>query len=159
MPNRWPMLLLFLMLSACSSTPQGPFEGRLAPPIRAVRLNGQPLALADLLGKPTVLVFWASWCGPCRAEAPEVVRVAESYGDRVHVLGVNAGEDTGVARRAAQQWGMSWPVALDNDGRIRHAYKVQGIPLVLIIDKDGMVRHRNNGMPSDIHRLLDGLLG
>jgi hypothetical protein len=36
---------------------------------------------------------------------------------------------------------------------------VQGIPLVLIIDKDGMVRHRNNGMPSDIHRLLDGLLG
>ncbi len=88
-----------------------------------------------------------------------MVRVAQSYGDRIHVLGINAGEDAGVAKRAAKQWGMTWPVGLDHDGRVRSAYQVQGIPLVLVLDEDGLVRHRNNGMPSDIHRLLDGLLG
>lgn len=131
----------------------------MAPPIRAAALSGGQVDLTSMRGKPTVVVFWASWCGPCRVEAPEVVRVAQSYGDRIHVLGVNAGEDVGVAKRTASQWGMTWPVALDHDGKVRSSYQVQGIPLVLILDDNGLVRHRNNGMPSDIHRLLDGLLG
>ena len=61
--------------------------------------------------------------------------------------------------RAAGQLGMTWPVALDLDGSIRGAYAVSAIPMVLILDKNGVVRHRNNGVPSDVHRLLDGLLG
>jgi thiol-disulfide isomerase/thioredoxin len=106
-----------------------------------------------------MLVFWASWCGPCRTEAPDVARVAQSYGDRIHVVGVNAGEDPSVAMAASRQMNMSWPVVLDSSGAIRNAYQVSSIPLVLVIDSDGRVRHRNNGIPTDIHRLLDGLLG
>jgi len=153
------MLVLLMGLSACDRTPEGPYEGRRAPELRGVSLTGETVDLETLRGKPTVVVFWASWCGPCRAEAPDVVRVAQSYGDRIHVLGVNAGEDLGVARAAAAQLGMTWPVVLDHTGAVRSIYRVQGIPLVLIVDADGLVRHRNNGMPSDIHRLLDGLLG
>ena len=85
--------------------------------------------------------------------------MAQRYGDRVQVLGVNAGEDLSTARRAAAELGMTWPVAMDADGTIRGAYAVNAIPMVLIIDKNGVVRHRNNGVPSDVHRLLDGLLG
>ena len=85
--------------------------------------------------------------------------MAKSYGDRVQVLGVNAGEDPQTARRAAKALGMTWPVAMDADGTVRNAYAVSAIPMVLIIDKNGVVRHRNNGVPSDVHRLLDGLLG
>jgi len=88
-----------------------------------------------------------------------VVKVSQSYGDRVHILGVNAGEELGTAKRAAKAWGMQWPVVSDGDGTLMKRFKVQGVPLVLVLDGEGRVRHRNNGVPSDIHRLLDGLLG
>jgi len=122
-------------------------------------MSGQNINLKQLHGKPTMLVFWASWCGPCRQEAPDVARVARNYGNRINLLGINAGETLSVARRAAQQMAITWPVAMDADGSIQALFKVSGIPLVLILDENGVVRHRNNGVPSDVHRLLDGLLG
>ena len=88
-----------------------------------------------------------------------MVKVAKSYGTRVNIVGINAGEDLSTAKRAAKAWGMTWPVVSDGDGTLSKRYKVQGVPLVLILDAQGRVRHRNNGVPSDIHRLLDGLLG
>lgn len=151
-------ILLWLMF-ACNSIPEGPQEGQRAPDFTAPRMDGTALQLHDYRGKPTVLVFWASWCGPCLKEAPEVVRVAKSYGDRVNLVGINAGESVDVARRAAPQLGITWPVVLDPKGTIQAQYQVTGIPLVLVLDAEGRVRHRNNGIPSDIHRLLDGLLG
>jgi cytochrome c biogenesis protein CcmG/thiol:disulfide interchange protein DsbE len=152
-------LLLIAVLVACDSTPVGPYEGQQAPSLRGTTLSGGAVDLSALQGKPTVVVFWASWCGPCRKEAPSVVRVAQSYGDRVHIVGINAGEDLGTAKRAAQAWGMTWPVVTDGDRSLQKRFAVQGVPLVLILDAQGRVRHRNNGVPSDIHRLLDGLLG
>jgi thiol-disulfide isomerase/thioredoxin len=153
------VFVLIAMLVACDSTPVGPYEGQQAPSLRGTALNGAPVDLSRLQGKPTVVVFWASWCGPCKKEAPEVVRLARSYGDRVHILGVNAGEDLRTVQRTAKAWGMSWPVVSDGDGSLMKRFKVRGVPLVLILDKDGRVRHRNNGVPSDMHRLIDGLLG
>ena len=144
--------------AGCERVQVGPQEGQLAPAFQADAMTGGHLRSADHTGKPIMLVFWASWCGPCRVEAPQVQRVAQNYGDRVQVLGVNAGEDRPTATRAASALGMTWPVAMDVDGAIRAAYAVSAIPMVLIIDKNGVVRHRNNGVPSDVHRLLDGLL-
>jgi len=134
-------------------------EGQQAPAFEAPRMNGGGFSLSEVRGRPTVVVFWASWCGPCRKEAPEVVRVAKSYGKQVNIVGINAGERGDVAKRAAIQMGITWPVVMDPDGSIQSQYQVTGIPLVLVLDSDGRVRHRNNGVPSDIHRLLDGLLG
>ena len=122
-------------------------------------MNGDPFNLAEIRGRPSVLIFWASWCGPCRQEAPDVVRVAKSYGTQVNIVGINAGERGEVAKRAAREMGITWPVVMDADGAIQSQYQVTGIPLVLVLDAEGRVRHRNNGIPSDIHRLLDGLLG
>lgn len=56
------------------------------------------------------------------------------------------------------QLGITWPVVLDVEGAVRAAYEVSSIPMVVILDKNGLVRHRNNGVPSDVHRILDGLL-
>ena len=156
--TRFEMILL-LVLVACGGIPEGPQEGQRAPSFTAARMDGGTITLDDYRGKPTVLVFWASWCGPCRKEAPDVVRVAKSYGNRVNLVGINAGESVDVAKRAAPQLGITWPVVLDPKGKIQSQYEVTGIPLVMILDADGRVRHRNNGIPSDIHRLLDGLLG
>ena len=106
-----------------------------------------------------MLVFWASWCGPCRQEAPDVARVYKNYGQQINLVGINAGENKGTAQRAAKQMGITWPVVMDTNGALQSLFKVTGIPLILILDENGVVRHRNNGVPSDVHRLLDGLLG
>ncbi len=130
----------------------------MAPGIRGTNLDGQSVDLYSLRGKPTMLVFWASWCGPCVAEAPQIAAVAESYGERIHVLGINAGEPASTVRAATSRMQIAWPVLIDGDGLVAKRYAVTGIPLVLVIDGDGRVRHRNNGLPSEIHRLLDGLI-
>lgn len=155
-----PLILWILCcFVGCNFTQDGPFEGQAAPSFQASTLSGELATLASFRSKPTVLVFWASWCGPCVKEAPEVARIAKSYGSRINVVGINVGEQPAQAAQAAKRLGIVWPVVLDVDGSIQKAYQVSGIPLVLIVDQEGLVRHRNNGMPSDIHRLLDGLLG
>ncbi len=151
--------MIVAVAMGCWSTPGGPYEGQQAPTFQATTLSGQTMRSEQWRGKPTMLVFWASWCGPCRQEAPDVARVHKNYGQRINLVGINAGENRGTAHRAAKQMGITWPVAMDSNGAIQSLFKVTGIPLILILDENGVVRHRNNGVPSDVHRLLDGLLG
>lgn len=148
-----------MALLACDSPEIGPQEGKRAPDIEAASLQGDAVDLDAWRGAPVVVVFWASWCGPCRQEVPELLSLQAHYGDRVRIVGVNAGEDPAVASRAVREWGIAWPVVADPSAAIARAYSVSAIPLVLVLDADGRIRYRGNGMPSDAHRLLDGLLG
>jgi cytochrome c biogenesis protein CcmG/thiol:disulfide interchange protein DsbE len=151
--------LLALLLACGSGPPVAPLEGHTAPAIHSTLLDGSAFELSELRGRPAMLVFWASWCGPCRQEAPEVARIAQGYGEKLQVVGVNAGEDASTAARAAQSMGITWPVVLDLTGSIQGSYDVQAIPLVLILDAQGVIRFRGLGLPSDAHRILDGLTG
>ena len=153
-------LFLSTLLTACSSAPPAaPLEGRTAPDIESIYIDGTDFELTKLRGKPVMLVFWASWCGPCRKEIPEVSAIVSGYGEKLHVVSINAGEDPATAARGVQTFGITWPVVLDPSGKIQGSYDVQAIPLVLILDADGIVRYRGNGLPTDSHRILDGLTG
>ena len=147
------------LLLACNTQEVGPHEGRQAPDIHATSLEGALWDLESVEGRPVVVVFWASWCGPCRKEAPEIKSLTEHYGDRISVVGVNVGETPAVARHAALAWGLTWPVLVDTEGTISRAYEVSAVPLVVVVDAHGLVRYRGNGLPSDVHRLVDGLMG
>lgn len=149
---------LLVAMVGCGTDPAGPHEGQRAPSIEGSLMTGGSLDFRALRGKPTVLVFWASWCGPCRQEAPEIASIAQQHGAAINLVGINAGEAVAVAQRAAKEMAIRWPVVMDSDGSIQSLYNVTGIPLVVILDANGVVRHRNNGMPSNIHRLLDGLM-
>lgn len=142
-----------------TSLPVGPREGQQAPAFRVATLGGEAVSLESAADRPSVLVFWASWCGPCRREAAEVGQLVESYGSTVQVVSINSGEDPTKARLTAEQWGMTWPVGLDPSGQVSRAFEVDAIPLVVILDAAGVVRFRGNGLPSDPHRILDGLAG
>ena len=164
LPTALPVLAVALgisfALAGCEDDLDvGPREGLRAPALDVATLDGAGFALNHAAGRPAVVVFWASWCGPCRKEAPEVAKVVQSYGTRVAVISVNAGEDATKARLAAKQWGITWPVGLDTERVAQSAWLVDALPLVLVVDGEGVVRYRGNGMPTDIHRLLDGLLG
>lgn len=154
----WYSIVALLVAVGCSHDPRGPYEGQRLPAVTGTLMQGGDFSSEALTGKPSMLVFWASWCGPCRQEAPQVAKVSQEYGTTIDLIGVNAGEPVTVAQRAASSMNISWPVVMDPEGSIQSAFKVTGIPLVLIADKDGVVRHRNNGVPSNVHRLLDGLV-
>jgi len=152
-----PTLLALIALS-CGPDP-GAQEGRTAPPLRGQLLNGAELDNDALAGKVVVVAFWASWCGPCREEAPALRALAEQYGDRIHLVSINAGEPLAMARAAAAEIGVAGTVVLDVDGALQGAFEVTAIPLLLVIDGSGVIRYRGHALPSDIHRLLDGLTG
>ncbi len=99
---------------ATTALPPAPAVGHPAPDFTLPALGGGDLALADLAGQPVVLNFWASWCGPCRAEMPELQRLHDRLGAAgVAVVGVNQGETPETAAAFLQSLNLSFPVALD----------------------------------------------
>ena len=84
--------VLGLCAAACSSeVPTGPREGRRSPRFSIATLDGGSASLTLEDARPSLVVFWASWCGPCRREATEVAEIVQSYGDRLQVVSINSG--------------------------------------------------------------------
>lgn len=111
-----------------------------APDFTLTTLDGGQMRLRDLKGKVVVINFWASWCGPCRDEAPALQNVWEKYRDQdVIVMGV-AWTDTETGARAfMNEFGQDYPNGLDIGTKIGDAYHITGVPETFIIDRDGNV--------------------
>lgn len=114
--------------------------GRPAPPFQLETLDGRPVSLEALKGKVVFVNFWASWCGPCRDEAPDLQRFHQAYGDRVVQLGVNYREAEDHIRPFVQEFGLTFPVLRDRDGRVAEAYGMRGVPESWFIDASGVAR-------------------
>lgn len=138
-----PALLIgtTLLLIACRSAESGsPGEGGgLAPPLTLATLDGGSATLDEFRGQPVVLNFWASWCVPCRSEMLYFDKAARAYADRgVRFLGVAVADDPESARAFAQEFGISYPLGLDN-GAIVRSYQIVGLPSTVFIARGGMV--------------------
>lgn len=112
--------------------------GATAPDFALQLDDDRTLRLSDLQGTPVMINFWATWCPPCRAEMPEIVEAAEKDQDLV-VIAANVQEEIDVVRSFAEEFGMSMPVALDSDGRLRDLYQVRGMPTSVFIDRSGTI--------------------
>ncbi len=111
-----------------------------APAFRLATLEGRTLDLGELRGRPVVLNFWASWCGPCKEEAPLLERVWKTYRDRgLVVVGVNIQDLEADARRFVRENGITYPNVRDRDGRVNRAYGVTGVPETFFIDPAGRI--------------------
>jgi cytochrome c biogenesis protein CcmG/thiol:disulfide interchange protein DsbE len=125
-----------------------PRVGEAAPVFQLNTLGGQPLSLADLKGHPVLMNFWASWCPPCRAEMPDLDKVAREYqGQGLVVLAVNLQEDAPTARRYAETLGLAFQdsIVLDSQGVVANRYNLTGLPTSYFIDADGIIRDWNSG--------------
>ena len=123
------------------ATPQtGTKVGQLAPDFVLKTLDGET-SLSDHRGKVVLLNFWASWCGPCRIEFPDITAAYQTYADQdFEVLAVNIGESAETAAQFAEQFEFPFPVLLDSQAGVARLYGAYGIPTSYFLDREGIIR-------------------
>jgi cytochrome c biogenesis protein CcmG, thiol:disulfide interchange protein DsbE len=125
-------------------------KGAPAPEIKGTALDGSTVDLASLRGKPVVINFWASWCGPCQQEMPLLAQKAEQHQDSgLQILGVLSDDTAENGRTFETQYGATWPSVFDGDGAIKKAYQVIGRPQSYFVDRDGVLRSIQIGYLTD----------
>lgn len=136
-------------------------EKREAPNFALELPQGDSLAVEDLRGKVVMLDFWASWCQPCRDEAPALAQVYREYRERdVEFVGVNLWDNPGDAQLFLREQGHEYPNGIDADGKIAISYGVRGIPEKFFINRNGEIARKFTGPmnPDLLRQTLDALL-
>lgn len=122
----------------------------LAPDFTVYDGDGNPVSLSDFLGKPVIVNFWASWCGPCKSEMPDFEEAYAEYGDDIHFLMINSTdgsrETVETAREFIAEQGYTFPVYFDTDYLASYTYGVSGIPMTFFIDAEGYAVAYASGM-------------
>ncbi len=138
-----------------------PTPGKEVPDFTAPLLGDDgTLSLSDLAGKPVVLNFWASWCGPCKDEAPLLQAAHEEYGDRIAFLGVDIRDAMSDALEFVDTYGLTYPSVRDEDMRVYADYGLTGQPETFFIDSEGvLVKHVAGPVDEDtLFQALDVLV-
>ena len=145
--------VLALVLAVSAFQARHHLDAGTSPELTLPALDGAPVSLASLRGKPTMVVFWAPWCGVCKAQADNVERVARLAGDRARVIQVAAGfEDVAEVRAAPEARGPG-PVLLADDAAVK-AFRVEAFPTVYFLDGEGRVKRSVAGYTSTLGMLL-----
>jgi cytochrome c biogenesis protein CcmG/thiol:disulfide interchange protein DsbE len=134
------LLLALLIWKVAHGSGAKASPGKLAPNFTLNRIDRPgKLQLASLRGKVVVLNFWASWCYPCKQEAPALAAAAKRWRGRVVVLGVDVNDFVGDARRFARKYGLNYPLVHDNHNVTSPKYGLTGLPETFFIDRRGKV--------------------
>jgi cytochrome c biogenesis protein CcmG/thiol:disulfide interchange protein DsbE len=115
--------------------------GNLALDFQLQNLNGQSVSLSGFRGKPIILNFWATWCGPCRGEMPFLQQIYETWSDKgLVVLEIDLRENATLVQKFMTDSKLSLPTLLDTSGKVGQSYGITVIPTTFFIDKDGIIR-------------------
>jgi len=123
--------------------------GEPAPDVEMVDFDGEQVVLADYLGTPVILNFWASWCPFCIAEMPDFERVNQDMAGRVAILGVNLQDDPGLAVQMADETGVTYRLLRDPQGVVYAAFGGLAMPTTVFIDGSGTVSEVVSGQMSE----------
>ena len=149
-PFSW--LLLFALCTVPLTALADPFDqfgvarprtSKPAPDFELKDIHGQPISLEQFKGKPILLNFWATWCGPCREELPSMQRMHEASkkSGEFHVVAISIDRSNmKKVSRYAENLNLTFPILLDPDRETRKAYFIRGLPTSYLIDADGKLR-------------------
>ena len=169
-------VLAFLGILAWASFTSGPARGGLAvnnntlelevgaetaPGFVLPLMRGGEVSGEGLRGQVVMLDFWASWCPPCRDEAPTLALVYDEYRERgVEFVGISLWDDAGQAEAFVLQHGHEYPNGIDEGGKIAISYGVRGIPEKFFIDRDGRIVRKFSGpmTPDRLRLVLEAIL-
>lgn len=159
------LIVVFTVAGCPGDSGEGvPVPGKAAPDFQLENLDGETVSLGELRGRPVLLNFWASWCGPCRLEMPFLQEVSEDElwrGQGLVILAVNVHEPATRVREFVEFYGLTFPVLLDYKGEVGLLYNAAVLPMTYIIDKDGIIRDIKRGAftsRSAIDRILLNML-
>jgi thiol-disulfide isomerase/thioredoxin len=132
--------------------------GKPAPAFEVKTLAGETFSLAKLKGKPVLLDFWATWCGPCRKSMPVLEKIAREFKDSdLVILGVNTGEDRDVVEEFLEKTPLGYPAVLSGESGILESYSVTAYPTFILIGRDGKIIANEVGFGGEDQ--LRGLVG
>jgi len=135
-----------------------PEGGRRAPGFDLTTVHGGTVQLADLVGQPVVLEFFATWCPSCKENARHLVDVHERFGANVSIvsIGVDPAESPAAIRDFVRTNGIDWPVAIDEQGEVSTRYSVGQLSTEVLVAPDGTIRHVETGVAD--HERVVGIL-
>lgn len=132
-----------------------------APDFSIMGMDGKEIELKDFAGKYVLIDFWASWCGPCRKEMPNVVKLYEEFkGDNFEIIGISLDTEEKDWKKSIEDMNMTWPQACDFQmwkSPVARSYNVEAVPTVILINPEGKIEAldlRGNPLYSTIKRLL-----
>jgi peroxiredoxin len=118
--------------------------------------SGPNLRLKEQRGRVVLLNFWATWCGPCRREMPQLSRLYDKYrAAGFLLLGVSVDDDPRNAAQVASKLGVTFPILFDTDKNVSRLYDLSAMPSTVLIDRDGRVRHVHLGYKDGYEETYD----
>ena len=145
--------LLLVACGASARTPQGGNVIRFvrnpdaAPKFKLAALDGTPLSLATARGKVVLLNFWATWCGPCRAEIPDLIALQQRYKDQLQIIGLTVDDDdASTIKQVVAEEHINYPVAMSSP-EVRLQYGgISALPTSFVLDGQGRVVQKHEGL-------------
>jgi len=138
-------IALYFQVRSLERQPIGIDIGELAPDFTATTLEGETITLSDYRGQIVLVNDFATWCGPCQAETPDLVNVYNAEGGDVVFIGLNLQESEAKVAEFKEQHGVPYPLVMDPNGKVTELYRPVGLPTSWFIDSDGVVRYVHAG--------------
>jgi cytochrome c biogenesis protein CcmG/thiol:disulfide interchange protein DsbE len=146
--RRLPLLIALVLIAGLvvlEVVTSGGDEESSAPALPSAVLVPPKVTIDSLRGKPAVVNFWASWCEPCRKEAPHLQRYYERNRGRVAVVGVSYTDELAGAKKFIQEYDWTFPNLSDPDGLAGSEYGLVGLPVTVILDSSGQIATQLRG--------------
>jgi peroxiredoxin len=129
--------------------------GETAPDFKLKSTDGREIRLSDYRGRPVIVAFWATWCGPCLYEMPELLKFYQKEGGKVDLLAVSLDDEEEDAKGYAHYNRLPFPVLYDGTKRVAAGYAVDGIPAIFVVGPDGAIRAHHVGLISSLDTVLE----
>ncbi|TNJ65765.1 TlpA family protein disulfide reductase [Paenibacillus hemerocallicola] len=127
---------------ASANKEAAPKPNYMAPGFKLTALDGNVYEVGGTRDKPLLVNFWASWCGPCELEAPDLKQLYDKYEGKIDFYAVNmtASDRMDNIKSFVKHFEFKFPVLLDSEGKVGELYRISGIPMTYLVDKNGVIK-------------------